>query len=73
MPQRFLRLVDWFSNKIEASTPCGFEARYLMAYGRPLPITTIMEKFGFKQFAEETLKIRLQIHSIPVLPFTLGS
>ncbi len=44
-----------------------------MAYGGPLPITTILEKFGFKQFVEETLKIRLQIHSIPVFPFILGS
>jgi hypothetical protein len=44
-----------------------------MAHGGPLPITTILEKFGFKQFVEETLKIRLQIHSIPVCPFILES
>ncbi len=44
-----------------------------MAYGGPLPITTMLEEFGFRQFVVETLKIRLQIHSISVFPFILGS
>lgn len=61
------------SNKIEASTSCDFEVRHVMAYGGPLPITTMLEEFGFRQFVVETLKIRLQIHSISVFPFILGS
>ena len=43
-------------NKINASTPYDFDGKNLTAYGGLLPVGTLLEKLGFRQLLEETLK-----------------
>src|ERR1022692_299224 len=59
-------------NKIGASTPYDFDARNLTAYGGLLPVATMLEKLGFQQLIEETLKVRRQTRSMPMFRFILG-
>ena len=50
-------------NKIGASTPYGFQAHNLTAYGGLLPVATMLEKLGFLQQIEETLTVKRQTHA----------
>src|SRR5207253_1327759 len=47
--------------KIAASTPFDFGAKNLTPYGGLFPVSTMLEKLGFKKLIEETLTI----HRIP--------
>ena len=51
------------ANKIGASTPYGFQAHNLTAYGGLLPVTTMLEKLGFQQQIEQTLTMKRQTHA----------
>ena len=46
-------------NKIGASTPYEFKAKNLTAYGRLLPVATMLEKLGFQTLVEETITCSL--------------
>jgi hypothetical protein len=43
-------------NKIGSATPYDFDGKNLTAYGGLLPVGTLLEKLGFRQLVEETLK-----------------
>jgi hypothetical protein len=58
--------------KIGPSTPYDFSARNLTAYGGLLPVATMLEKLGFQQLVEETLKIRRSTRAMPVYRFVLA-
>ena len=45
------------ANKINASTPFDFSGKNLTPYGGLLPVATMLEKIGFRELLEETLKI----------------
>src|SRR2546430_7652090 len=47
--------------KIAPSTPFDFGAKNLTPYGGLFPVSTMLEKLGFKELIEETLTI----HRIP--------
>src|SRR5437660_8819453 len=44
-------------NKIGASTPFDFSAKNLTPYGGLLPVATMLEKLGFRELVEQTLKV----------------
>ena len=44
--------------KIAASTPFDFGAKNLTPYGGLFPVSTMLEKLGFKKLIEETLTCR---------------
>ena len=44
-------------NKINASTPFDFSGKNLTPYGGLLPVATMLEKLGFRQLLEETIKV----------------
>ncbi len=58
--------------KIGASTPYDFTGRNLTAYGGLLPIATMLEKLGFQQLVEETLKIQRLTRAMPVYQFVVA-
>lgn len=47
-------------NRIGPATPYDFDGRNLTAYGGLLPVGTLLEKLGFRQLVEETLKVKRQ-------------
>src|SRR5947209_12537144 len=59
-------------NKIGASTPYDFEAKNLTAYGGLLPVVTMLEKLGFQQLVEETLKVKRITRAMPMYQFVLA-
>jgi hypothetical protein len=60
------------SNKIGAKTPYDFNAHNLTVYGGLLPVATMLEKLGFQELVEETLKIRRRTRALPVFGYLLG-
>src|SRR5437764_1088973 len=45
-------------NRIGPATPYDFDGKNLTAYGGLLPVGTLLEKLGFQQLVEETLKVK---------------
>src|SRR5271165_7698536 len=59
-------------NKISSSTPYDFDGKNLTAYGGLLPVGTLLEKLGFQQLVEETLKVKRQTRAMPAYQFILA-
>ena len=59
-------------NKIGPSTPYDFDGKNLTAYGGLLPVGTLLEKLGFQQLVEETLKVKRQTRVMPAYQFILA-
>jgi stalled ribosome alternative rescue factor ArfA len=59
-------------NRIGASTPYGFEAKNLTAYGGLLPVATMLEKLGFQQVVNETLTVSRATRAMTMYQFVLG-
>jgi hypothetical protein len=59
-------------NKIGASTPFDFEAKSLTAHGGLLPVATMLEKLGFQQLVEETLRVKRKTRTMPMYQFVLA-
>jgi len=59
-------------NKIGPAAPYDFDSKNLTAYGGLLPVGTPLEKLGFQQLVEETLKIKRQTRAMPVYRFILA-
>ena len=60
------------ANKINASTPYDFEGKNLTAYGGLLPVATMLEKLGFQQVVEETLKVKRMTRAMTGYQFVLA-
>jgi hypothetical protein len=58
-------------NKIGPATPYDFDGKNLTAYGGLLPVGTLLEKLGFRQLVEETLKVKRQTRVMPAYQFIL--
>ena len=59
-------------NKIGPATPYDFDGKNLTAYGGLLPVGTLLEKLGFRQLVEETLKVKRQTRAMPGYQFILA-
>ena len=59
-------------NKIGPATPYDFDAKNLTAYGGLLPVGTLLEKLGFQQLVEETIKVKRQTRVMPAYQFILA-
>ena len=59
-------------NKIGPATPYDFDAKNLTAYGGLLPVGALLEKLGFRQLVEETLKVKRQTRVMPAYQFILA-
>src|SRR5258707_810975 len=59
-------------NKIGPSTPFDFDGKNLPAYGGLLPVGTLLEKLGFRQLIEETLKVNRLTRVMPAYQFILA-
>src|ERR1700745_2438168 len=58
--------------KIAASTPFDFGAKNLTPYGGLFPVSTMLEKLGFKNLIEETLTIHRIPRAMTIYQFLLG-
>ena len=59
-------------NKIGPATPFDFESKNLTAYGGLLPVGTLLEKLGFRQLVEATLKVKRRTRIMPAYQFILA-
>jgi len=59
-------------NKIGPGTPYDFDSKNLTAYGGLLPVGTLLEKLGFRQLVEETLKVKRQTRAMPAYQFIVA-
>src|SRR5436853_427599 len=59
-------------NRIGPATPYDFDGKNLTAYGGLLPVGTLLEKLGFQQLVEETLKVKRQTRVMPAYRFILA-
>src|SRR5258706_11103821 len=59
-------------NKIGPSRPYDFDGKNLTAYGGLLPVGTLLEKLGFRQLIEETLKVTRLTRVMPAYQFILA-
>src|SRR5258708_22828461 len=59
-------------NKIGPATPYDFDGKNLTAYGGLLPVGTLLEKLGFHQLIEETLKVNRLTRVMPAYQFILA-
>jgi hypothetical protein len=59
-------------NKIGPATPYDFDGKNLTAYGGLLPVGTLLEKLGFQQLVEETLRVKRLTRVMPVYQFILA-
>jgi hypothetical protein len=59
-------------NKIGPATPYDFDGKNLTAYGGLLPVGTLLEKLGFRQLVEETLKVKRLTRVMPAYQFILA-
>ena len=59
-------------NKIGPATPYDFDAKNLTAYGGLLPVGALLEKLGFQQLVEETIKVKRQTRVMPAYQFILA-
>ena len=60
------------ANKIGAATPYDFEGKNLTAYGGLLPVATLLEKLGFQQLVEETLRVKRITRVMSLYQFVLA-
>jgi Transposase DDE domain group 1 len=60
------------ANKIGAGTPYDFEGKNLTAYGGLLPVATMLEKLGFQQVVEETLRVKRVTRALSRYQFLLA-
>lgn len=60
------------ANKINAATPYDFESKNLTAYGGLLPVATMLEKLGFQQVVEETLRVKRVTRAMTLYQFVLA-
>ena len=60
------------ANKINAATPYDFEGKNLTAYGGLLPVATMLEKLGFQQVVEETLRVKRVTRVMTMYQFVLA-
>ena len=60
------------ANKIGAATAYDFEGKNLTAYGGLLPVATMLEKLGFQQLVEETLKVKRITRAMNLYQFVLA-
>jgi len=60
------------AHKISATTPYDFEGKNLTAYGGLLPVATMLEKLGFQQLVEETLRVNRVTRARSRYPFVLA-
>jgi hypothetical protein len=60
------------ANKINATTPYDFEGKNLTAYGGLLPVATMLEKLGFQQVVEETLRVKRVTRAMTLYQFVLA-
>src|SRR5437660_5748460 len=58
--------------KIAPSTPFDFGAKNLTPYGGLFPVSTMLEKLGFKKLIEETLTIHRIPRAMTIYQFLLG-
>src|SRR5262245_35651067 len=49
-----------------------FDSTNLTAYGGLLPVGTLLEKLGFRQLVEETLKVKRKTRAMPAYQFILA-
>jgi DDE family transposase len=59
-------------NKIGPATPYDFDGKNLTTYGKLLPVNTLLEKLGFRQLIEETLKVKRLTRVMPAYQFILA-
>ena len=59
-------------NQIGPATPYDFDGKNLTAYGGLLPVGTLLEKLGFRQLVEDTLKVKRQTRAMPAYQFILA-
>jgi hypothetical protein len=59
-------------NKIGPATRYDFNSKNLTAYGGLLPVGTLLEKLGFRQLVEETLRVKRQTSAMPAYQFILA-
>ena len=60
------------ANKIGALTPYNFQGKNLTAYGGLLPVATMLEKLGFQQVVEETLRVKRVTRTMTGYQFVLA-
>jgi len=60
------------ANKIGAFTPYDFQSKNLTAYGGLLPVATMLEKLGFQQVVEETLRVKRATRALSRYQFVLA-
>jgi hypothetical protein len=60
------------ANKITAATPYDFQGKNLTAYGGLLPVATMLEKLGFQQVVEGTLKVKRVTRAMSLYQFVLA-
>ena len=60
------------ANKIGALTPYNFQGKNLTAYGGLLPVATMLEKLGFQQVVEETLRVKRVTRTMTWYQFVLA-
>ena len=60
------------ANKIVALTPFDFQGKNLTAYGGLLPVATMLEKLGFQQVVEETLRVKRATRALSRYQFVLA-
>src|ERR1019366_3137507 len=60
------------ANKIGASTPYDFKSKNRTAYGGLLPVAPLLEKLGFQQLVEETLRVKRITRVMSLYQFVLA-
>jgi hypothetical protein len=60
------------ANRVGAGTPYDFEGKNLTAYGGLLPVATMLEKLGFQQMVEETLRVKRVTRALSTYQFLLA-
>jgi hypothetical protein len=60
------------ANEINAATPYDFEGKNLTAYAGLLPVATLLEKLGFQQGVEETLRVKRVTRAMTLYQFVLA-
>ena len=60
------------AHKISAATPYDFEGKNLTAYGGLLPVATMLEKLGFQQLVEKTLRVKRITRALTLYQFVLA-
>src|SRR5260370_155372 len=59
-------------NKIASTTHFDFEGKNLTAYGGLLPVATMLEKLGFQQLVEESVRVKRVTRVMSLYQFILS-